>query len=535
MATAQARDPEAAATPAHDGAGSLNEPLAGVRRGIVRGGARYAVAWLVTNVCGALNTILLVRSMSHSQYGVFVMAASTMAIICSVASFGLSQVLVQLSPRVGGDGAQVVVRYALLVSVVIATGVAVVTGIACLVLGVDHYQVLAVTFAIMIPIAVMSPFMSSLSGFLQSVQQPKRLARALLVTPLIVSATFVALCMTTHPAATWIAATRTVAALVTLVFLIVMVHRAGGFKRPSRAPSRDSGVSFGRVLTLGGALLGGPLSAILLAQLDVLFLGFARGRESAAFYGPASQIADNALTMAAIVGTFYLPTIATVLTRRDFLQAGDVYCWASRWSFVLVAPVVAVMLTCPGSALTLLFGSDYDRMATPVRILALGVLVNVLFGFNGITVDSLNKVKLIVGRQVIACVFNVAACAVLIPSFGATGAAIATASTLLVMNLTASLFLFQRTGIAPLNLKLLVVACGLAVSVAAGFAVHGVAMQNVLRIALIGAITVTLCASVSYLVSGRSERRAIKTGIGRGLRDLVSHPLLHPARSVGEQ
>jgi high-affinity Fe2+/Pb2+ permease len=103
------------------------------------------------------------------------------------------------------------------------------------------------------------------------------------------------------------------------------------------------------------------------------------------------------------------------------------------------------------------------------------------------------------------------------------------------MNLTASLFLFQRTGIAPLNLKLLVVACGLAVSVAAGFAVHGVAMQNVLRIALIGAITVTLCASVSYLVSGRSERRAIKTGIGRGLRDLVSHPLLHPARSVGEQ
>ena len=124
MATAQARDPEAAATPAHDGAGSLNEPLAGVRRGIVRGGAWYAVAWLVTNVCGALNTILLVRSMSHSQYGVFVMAASTMAIICSVASFGLSQVLVQLSPRVGGDGAQVVVRYALLVSVVIATGVA---------------------------------------------------------------------------------------------------------------------------------------------------------------------------------------------------------------------------------------------------------------------------------------------------------------------------------------------------------------------------------------------------------------------------
>jgi O-antigen/teichoic acid export membrane protein len=233
--------------------------------------------------------------------------------------------------------------------------------------------------------------------------------------------------------------------------------------------------------------------------------------------------------MAAIVGTFYLPTIATVLTRKDFRQAGDVYCWASRWTFVLVAPVVAVMLACPGSVLTVLFGADYDRMATPVRILALGVLVNVLFGFNGITVDSLNKVKLIIGRQVIALVFNVAACAVLIPYFGATGAAIATSSSLLCINLTASLLLSQQTGITPHNLKLFAVACGFAVSVAVGLAVHSVPMENVLRIALVGVVTVLLCAAVSYLVSTRSERRAIKSAIGSRLTKRAFHHLSPPA------
>jgi O-antigen/teichoic acid export membrane protein len=423
----------------------------------------------------------------------------------------------------------VVLRYTLLVSVGIAAVVAVLTGLACLVLGADHFRALAVTLAIMIPIAVASPVMSSLSGFLQAAQQPKRLARASLISPLVLSATVVALCMTTHPAATWIAAARTAAMLITLVFLVVVVDRAGGLKRPRWAPSRDSGVSLGRVLTLGSSLLGGTLTAILLAQLDVLFLGFARGRESAAFYGPASQIVDNALTMVAIVGTFYLPTIATVLTRRDFLQAGDLYRWASRWSFVLIAPVIAVMLTCPGSVLTLLFGADYDQMATPVRILALGVLVNVLFGFNGITVDSLNKVKLIIGRQLIALVFNVAACAVLIPSFGATGAAVATSSTLFVMNLTASLLLFRQTGIAPYNLRLFAVACSLAVSVAFGLAVHDVPMENVLRIALVGVVTVLLCAAVSYLVSIRSERRAIKSAIGSRLTKRAFHHLSPPA------
>ena len=510
--------------PVSDTDGSSNEPLVGVRQAIARGGAWYAVAWLVTNACGALNTILLVRSMSHSQYGVFVMAASTMAIICAIASFGLSQALVQLSPRAGG-GAQAVIRYTLVVSAVIAAVVAVLTGIACLVLGADHYQALAVTLAVMIPIAVVAPFLASLVGFLQSVQQPKRLAKALLVTPLILSATVVALCLMTHPLATWIAAARTAATLVTIAFLLVVVHRAGGLKRPRRAPSRESGVSLGRVLALGGSLLGGTLTAILLAQLDVLFLGFARGRESAAFYGPASLIADNALTMAAIVGTFYLPTIATVLTRKDFRQAGDVYRWASRWTFVLVAPVVAVMLACPGSVLTVLFGADYDRMATPVRILALGVLVNVLFGFNGITVDSLNKVKLIIGRQVIALVFNVAACAVLIPYFGATGAAIATSSSLLCLNVTASLLLSQQTGITPHNLKLFAVACGFAVSVAVGLAVHSLPMENVLRIALVGVVTVTVCTALSYLLSSRSERRAIKTTVGSRLRTGLPPPV----------
>jgi O-antigen/teichoic acid export membrane protein len=160
-------------------------------------------------------------------------------------------------------------------------------------------------------------------------------------------------------------------------------------------------------------------------------------------------------------------------------------------------------------------------MATPVRVLALGVLVNVLFGFNGITVDSLNKVNLIIGRQAIAFVFNVGACAVLIPRFGAIGAAVATSSTLLVMNLTASLFLFQQTGISPPNRKLLAVACGFAVSVAAGLAVHSVPMENVLRIVLVGVVSAALCASVSYLVSSRSERRAIKTATGHGLRNLL--------------
>ncbi len=510
-------------------------PLLGVRRKIAFGGAWNTVAWLVTNACGVINTILLVRSMNHSQYGLLVMATSTMGIIAPVAGFGLSQALVQLSPRVGPDGARLVLRYVLRVSSVIAAIVALVTGVACLVMGLDRFQAFAATLAILIPIAMVSPFTSSFSGFLQSIHHPKRLTKALLVAPLLLSSFVITLCLVTHPSAMWVALARTGSVLVGFACLLVAVRRSGGLSVGSAAHMGRTELSVHRVLSLGGSLLTGTVTAILLAQLDVLILGFTHGRASVAFYGPASQVADNALTMAATVGTFYLPSIAAVLARGDLSQAGDLYRWASRWAFVWVAPVVAVMFACPASVLTLLFRSDYARMATPLRILAAGVLVNVLFGFNGNTVDSLNKVRIIITRQMIALGFNVTICIILIPHLGANGAAIATSSSLFVMNAVGSSLLYWQTKITPVNFKLLAVALALGVSVAFGIGANRLPLVSAARVVLVGAVTAVLCILVSYLVSGQPERRSIRTGMAHRYERLRGTPAPSDRQPVGGQ
>lgn len=516
----------ARATPAGEGDGP--QPLAGTRSAIARGGAWNTVAWIVTNACGALNTILLVRSMAHSEYGVFVMAASTMGIVGPLAGFGLSPALVQLAPRVAGGelaGSQVLLRATLRIGSVIGATVAVLTGVACLALGTGRFAALAVTLAIMIPVAAVSPLLASMSGFLQAGQQPKRLAKALLTPPLVLSAAVVVLCATTHPRATWIAAARTAATLVLGCLLFAAVLRSGGLGSPYEPATEAHRVRPRQLVSLGASLLSATLTAILLAQLDVLILGFSRGQRAVAFYGPASQMADNALTMAATVGTFYLPTIARVLARGDFVQAGEIYRWASRWTFVWVAPVVAVMMSCPGPLLGLLFGSDYHVMETPLRILAGGVLVNVLFGFNGITLDSLNRLPVIVGRQAVALVYNVGACALLIPRLGATGAALATSSTILLMNLVGSGLLHRFTRISPYNPKLLAVTSGLVVGVALGLGLGGTTLPGVVQLALVGSACIALSASVSYLVSSGPERVAIRNGLRRRRKWLALHDL----------
>jgi O-antigen/teichoic acid export membrane protein len=509
--------------------GELAEPSAGGRRAIARGGAWSNVGWLVTNACGALNTILLVRSMSRSEYGIFVMATSSMAIVSSVAAFGLAPAVVVLSPRAGAGGARTVLRHARTLSLVMGALAAVVSGTACLALGLDGYRELAVVLGILIPTAVAAPFVSSLIGFLQTVQQPKRLALSLLVPPLVLTAIVITLSSTTHPAAAWVAAARSLAALLGLGFLALAVRRAHIVGR-SPVPAKTGGEATLRQLTaLGASLLGGTIAAVFLAQFDVLILGFARGRAIVALYGPASLVADNALTMAATVGAFYVATIAAVLSRNEVGRAGELYRWASRWALVWVAPVVAVMLACPRATLTLLFGAPYATMSTPLRILAGGVLVNMVFGFNGPTVDSLNRVRLIVGRQAVALVFNVAACAVLVPAFGASGAAIATSSSLVVINVTASVLLYKQTRITPNNPKLFAVTATLGMAVAVGLLAGEVSMASALLIALVAAVALAVCGTTSYLVSNASERQAIKNGLRRLLAKVAPGSLSGPA------
>lgn len=493
--------------------------MSGARRSIARGGAWSTVAWVVSNACGGVNTILLVRSMERSEYGVFVMAASTTAIVGSIAAFGLAPAVAQLAPRAGSDGAWAVLRLARKLSVVLAGAVALLTGIACLVLDLTRYGELSGVLAVMLPISVTAPLVATLTGLLQTTHQPKRLARAQIVSPIVLTMAVVALCLVSHPKAIWVAAARVGATLLLLALLALAVQRASAQVRRPGAPATAgaSPVTLRRLVLLGASLLGGTVTAIFLAQLDVLLVGFSHGRAAVALYGPASQIADNAMTMVATVGTFYLPTIATVLTAGETTRAGDLYRWASRWAMVWVAPVLAVMFACPRAALTLLFGSAYGAMSTPLRILAAGVLANVVFGFNGLTVDSLNKIRLIIGRQAIAIAYNLAACAVLVPLFGADGAATATASSLLVMNLTASLLLYRELRLSPGNPRLLAVVAALAASVAVGLLLGRVHMGGAWRVILVGAIAAALCGATGFLVSNTAERKAIRHGVGNAI------------------
>ena len=152
-------------------------------------------------------------------------------------------------------------------------------------------------------------------------------------------------------------------------------------------------------------------------------------------------------------------------------------------------------------------------MTVPLEILGVGALLRGVTVFDELTLDSLGVAGHIVRRQAKLVALLLVVCFVLIPLFGAAGAATATAFGLVALSAGCSTMLFRRTGRSPIVGSVLVVSA----SVVLGAALLGRLTMYVhsplLRCALVGGGVWLLVTVVVLLVGGAVERAAIRAWV----------------------
>ena len=95
----------------------------------------------------------------------------------------------------------------------------------------------------------------------------------------------------------------------------------------------------------------------------------------------------------------------------------------------------------------MLYGARYEQSTSVLAILALGCYFHAALGFNGLTLKVYGKLRYIVFINVLAAVLNFVAILLLIPRYGALGAAIGTCGTLFIHNILKQAGLRCGTGI----------------------------------------------------------------------------------------
>jgi len=176
-----------------------------------------------------------------------------------------------------------------------------------------------------------------------------------------------------------------------------------------------------------------PLAAIsaitvIMARVDVVMIGFLRPPEDVGYYYAANRIHKLVHFAPAAVNIMLAPLISELYAtnKKEVLQ--DLVTKAS-WGIFLATFVASAGVVLLGEFVLSLFGPDFTQATPALLVLLVGQVVSALCGPVGVLLmmsGSQNAAAAIVAS---ALVCNIILNSVLIPSYGITGAAVATCAS----------------------------------------------------------------------------------------------------------
>ena len=184
--------------------------------------------------------------------------------------------------------------------------------------------------------------------------------------------------------------------------------------------------------------------------LDVILVGALASSREAGIYGAVSRLVTvGTLGLAALV-LVLAPEMSSAFATGELQRVKRLYSSATTLLMAGSAPVLLVMATF-APLLARVFGGGFRSGATPLAILAIAMLVDVVAGPALLTLLMGGRSQLVLMDSGVAFAANISLNVLLIPRFGMTGAALAWAASIVAINLLAVVQIRQLWGVRPFD------------------------------------------------------------------------------------
>lgn len=183
-------------------------------------------------------------------------------------------------------------------------------------------------------------------------------------------------------------------------------------------------------------------------RIDIVMLGLFRPDATVGIY--QAVVVGGSLVSFGLqaVNTAVAPQISRLWATRDLVQMQRLATASARVSAAVALPVAVVFATLGGPLLGLAFGSEFSAGALALAILAAGQFINSFFGSVGGFLTMTQYAGLAMRGVGIAAGSNVIMNALLVPRFGMDGAAVATATSVALVNLILFFWVRRQVGIS---------------------------------------------------------------------------------------
>jgi O-antigen/teichoic acid export membrane protein len=144
----------------------------------------------------------------------------------------------------------------------------------------------------------------------------------------------------------------------------------------------------------------------------------------------------------------FMPSAARMFARKEWSGINDLYWQTAIWIAVISFPILMLTFSLAQPLTILLFGERYADSAIILALLSLGYYFNAGLGFNNYTLRVFGKVRYLFTVDLIVTVVTIFVYWLLIPRYGAMGAAVATSGSLIAQNLFYQIGLKLQTDVS---------------------------------------------------------------------------------------
>lgn len=424
----------------------------------IRGSSALLVGRLLSVLVNLGVQVLIVRYLTQEAYGAFAYALSFVTLGQTVVTVGLDQSVARFVPIYDEQGE----HGKLLGTLVLVTTTMLSLGLATVLLvfglqGVIADRVIsdpqAVSLLLILIFLAPIESLDSLSiGMFAVLEKPGAVfLRRYVLTP-VFRLIVVLLLVMRGSGVQFLAVGYLLSGAAGLVIFALLLFRAmRSYGLLQRAKLRTLQVPAREIFAFTLPLLTTDLVYRVRLTMDTVLLGYFGGTaEVAAFRAvlPAANLNEIVISSFALLFT---PFVSRLFARDDWYGLNALYWQTAMWLTVLSFPVFALTFSFAEPVTVLVFGERYAGSAPYLALLSLGSYVQAASGFNGLVLRVFAKIRYIVAVNVVTMVVNLALNLLLIPRFGALGAAMGTLGGLLTYNLLKQVGLRFGTGIKLLE------------------------------------------------------------------------------------
>lgn len=182
-------------------------------------------------------------------------------------------------------------------------------------------------------------------------------------------------------------------------------------------------------------LLTTDLVFLMRESLVVVMLQYFRSTSDIASFRSVLPIAKLNLVVIQSFAFLFMPMAARLFANNDERGIDDLYWQSAIWITVISFPVFLITFALAQPFTVLLFGERYAQSGLIMALLSFGYYFNAALGFNSNTLRVYGKVRYIIVIDFLAVAVSLGLSLILIPRYGAIGAAIGTCGTLVAHNI----------------------------------------------------------------------------------------------------